>query len=32
VAAVGYHYRGRADTFYAIGVSFAREMQKLMRR
>jgi len=26
----GYHYRGRADTFYKIGVSFGEEMKKLI--
>ena len=26
----GYHYRGRADTFYKIGVSFGEEMKKLL--
>ena len=28
----GYHYRGRADTFYKIGVSFGQEMKKLIGR
>lgn len=27
----GYHYRGRADTFYRIGVGFGEEMKKLMK-
>jgi len=26
----GYHYRGRADTFYKIGVGFGEEMKKLL--
>ena len=26
----GYHYRGRADTFYKIGVSFGQQMKKLI--
>lgn len=26
----GYHYRGRADTFYRIGVAFGQEMLKLV--
>jgi hypothetical protein len=28
----GYHYRGRADTFYKIGVSFAEAMQELLKQ
>jgi dipeptidyl-peptidase-4 len=28
----GYHYRGRADTFYQIGVGFGRTMLKLIEQ
>lgn len=28
----GYHYRGRADTFYKIGISFGEAMQKLLKQ
>ena len=28
----GYHYHGRADTFYKIGISFGQAMQKLLRQ
>jgi hypothetical protein len=28
----GYHYRGRADTFYKIGISFAEAMQELLKQ
>jgi len=28
----GYHYRGRADTFYKIGVGFGEAMKKLIGR
>jgi len=28
----GYHYRGRADTFYKIGVGFGEAMKKLLNR
>lgn len=27
----GYHYRGRADTFYKIGISFGEAMQELLK-
>ncbi len=28
----GYHYRGRADTFYKIGLSFGRVMEELLKQ
>jgi hypothetical protein len=28
----GYHYRGRADTFYKIGISFGEAMQELLKQ
>ncbi len=28
----GYHYRGRADTFYKIGISFGGAMQELLKQ